>query len=113
LIDDFIADSELLIADLARAAEAGDIRLFRAQCYALQTGAAEVGALALRDLCIDLRKFRPLPINQGLANRVSREFESLRHALLQYCAADDETRVLTFRSKSDVLSDIGPKRPLD
>ncbi len=82
LIHDFIADSELLLTDLARAAEAGDIRLFRAQCYALQTAAAEVGGRALRDLCIDLRKVRPLPVNQGLVNRVAREFDRLRHALL-------------------------------
>ena len=116
LIHDFIADSELLLTDLARAAEAGDIRLFRAQCYALQTAAAEVGAHALRDLCINLRKIRPLPVNQGLVNRVAQEFDCLCHALLRYCAADDETvaRVLTFRSKSDALcADIRPQRPVD
>jgi two-component system sensor histidine kinase RpfC len=113
LIHDFIADSELLITDLARAAEAGDIRLFRSQCYALQTAAAEVGAKALCELCVSLRKIRPLPLNQGLVNRVAQEFDSLRHALLQYCAADDETRVLTFRSKSNLLRANGPKRAVD
>jgi two-component system sensor histidine kinase RpfC len=100
LIHDFIADSELLLADLVRAAEAEDIRLFRARCYALQTAADTVGGEALRDLCIDIRKIRPLPVNQGLVNRIAREFDRLRHALLQYCGADDETRMLTFRSKS-------------
>lgn len=113
LIHDFIAHSELLLTDLVCAAEAEDIRLFRARCYALQTAAAEIGGLALRDLCIDVRKIRPLPVNQDLVNRIAREFDHLRHALLQCYAADDETRVLTFRSKSDLLrTHNGPKRAL-
>ena len=114
LIHDFITDSELLLTDLARAAESGDIRLFRARCYDLQTAAGEVGGQALRDLCIDIRKIRPLSVNQGLVNRITREFDRLRHDLLQYCAADDETRLLTFRSHPDLLrAHNGPKRAVD
>lgn len=98
LIRDFIADSELLVADLARAAEAGDIRLFRAQCDTLQTAAAEFGAKALCDLCMDLRKVRPLPLNQGLVERMAQEFHSLRQALLQHYAVTNgaEARILTL-----------------
>ncbi len=51
LADDFLADAEGLLEALERASQRGDIRRFRADCHALRSSAANVGARAVTRLC--------------------------------------------------------------
>lgn len=51
LADDFLADAEGLLEAMERASQRGDVRRFRADCHALRSSAANVGARAVARLC--------------------------------------------------------------
>ncbi len=90
LIEDFIADAEELIAELARAALASDAATFRDRAHALRSSAAHIGASALFDLCLGWRGIGAAELAERGAACVARltaEFERLRAALLAELAA--------------------------
>ncbi|WP_135466424.1 hybrid sensor histidine kinase/response regulator [Crenalkalicoccus roseus] len=51
LAQDFLQDAEQLVAAMEDALDKGDLRRFRSEAHALRSGAANVGALAIRDAC--------------------------------------------------------------
>jgi two-component system sensor histidine kinase RpfC len=89
LIREFISDAGVLVQSITEAAEAVDVRKFRDQAHALRSGAANIGAKGLYDLCLQWRQ-----INEGElqldgrrhAERLEAELERARSALLQYQA---------------------------
>jgi len=87
LIKEFISDAGVLVQSIAAAAEVVDVRMFRDQAHALRSGAANIGAKGLYDLCLQWRQ-----INEGElqldgrrhAERLSAELGRVRDALQQY-----------------------------
>lgn len=75
LIDDFIADLDLILDQLVRAAADGDARAFRDRAHALRSSAAHVGAMALFDLCLSWRELD----DHALLMRADAEIARLRH----------------------------------
>lgn len=55
LIDDFVADLDVMLADVARAAAGSNARALRDHAHALRSSAAHIGALALFDVCLEWR----------------------------------------------------------
>ncbi len=94
LIREFINDAGVLVQSIAAAAEAVDVKMFRDQAHALRSGAANIGAKGLYDLCLQWRQ-----INEGElqldgrrhAERLAAELERVRDALLQYQATADQS----------------------
>jgi two-component system sensor histidine kinase RpfC len=89
IIEDFTADAEHLIDELAAAAAAGDAEAFRDRAHALRSSAAHIGASALFELCLGWRGISSTELgNDGAAHvaRLGSEFERLRTALLAVLA---------------------------
>ena len=87
LINDFVADAEHLVDDLAQAAQDGDVHTFRTQAHALRSAAANIGAKGLFELCLNSRHLRaPELVEQSgsLATRLGTELGRVRRALLEY-----------------------------
>ncbi|MGE3294739.1 MAG: ATP-binding protein, partial [Geminicoccaceae bacterium] len=74
LIDDFIADLDLILDQLDSAAREGDARAFRDRAHALRSSAAHVGAMALFDLCLSWRELD----DHALLMRADAELDRLR-----------------------------------
>lgn len=55
LIDDFVADLDVMLADVARAVSGSNARALRDHAHALRSSAAHIGALALFDVCLGWR----------------------------------------------------------
>ncbi len=89
LIDEFLADAESLLEDLATAARAGDSRAFRDVAHALRSSAAHIGAQALFNHCLSWRKLDDHAlVMRGMqeVTRARQELERVREALQRYKA---------------------------
>ena len=89
LIREFISDAGVLVQSIAEAAEAVDVRKFRDQAHALRSGAANIGAKGLYDLCLQWRQINESELQldgRRNAERLAAELERARGALLQYQA---------------------------
>ena len=89
LIREFISDAGVLVQSIADAAEAVDVRKFRDQAHALRSGAANIGAKGLYDLCLQWRQINENELQldgRRNAERLAAELERARSALLQYQA---------------------------
>jgi two-component system sensor histidine kinase RpfC len=89
LIREFISDAGVLVQSIAEAAEAVDVRKFRDQAHALRSGAANIGAKGLYDLCLQWRQINENELQldgRRNAERLAAELERARSALLQYQA---------------------------
>ena len=87
LIKEFIHDAGVLVQQVAEAAAAVDVRMFRDQAHALRSGAANIGAKGLYDLCLQWRQISEAELQldgRRHAERLAAELERVRHALLQY-----------------------------
>lgn len=85
LIDDFIADVQVVVMQIERAAAAGDVRAFRDQAHALRSSAAHIGATALFELCLGWRELDDHALMlraQAELARLRREVERARLGLL-------------------------------
>ena len=97
LIKEFINDAGVLVQSIAASAAAVDVRMFRDQAHALRSGAANIGAKGLYDLCLQWRQ-----INEGElqldgrrhAERLSAELERVRDALLHYQTTAEQSENL-------------------
>ena len=95
LIKEFVRDAEIIVNSLGDAAEQGDARLFRDRAHALRSGAANIGAKGLYDLCLQWRQISVADLQENGSRHVERmraELERTRRALLQH-------RVLINRSE--------------
>jgi two-component system sensor histidine kinase RpfC len=87
LIREFVNDAEVLVQSIAAAAEAVDVRVFRDQAHALRSGAANIGAKGLYDLCLQWRQISEGELQldgRRHADRLSAELERVRDALMRY-----------------------------
>jgi two-component system sensor histidine kinase RpfC len=94
LIGEFVNDAGVLVQSIAAAAEAVDVKMFRDQAHALRSGAANIGARGLYDLCLQWRQINEgeLQLNgRRHAERLAAELERARDALLQYRATADSS----------------------
>ncbi|WP_169516654.1 sensor histidine kinase [Kaistia adipata] len=58
LIEDYLADAEVMLDRLSKSAARGDIEAFRSDDHALQSSSANMGALALGGICRSWRDLR-------------------------------------------------------
>jgi two-component system sensor histidine kinase RpfC len=89
LIREFISDAGVLVQSITEASEAADVRKFRDQAHALRSGAANIGAKGLYDLCLQWRQINESELQldgRRNAERLAAELERARGALLQYQA---------------------------
>ncbi len=89
LIDQFLADAEALLGEMAAAVAAGDVQQFRSEAHALRSCAANIGAKALFELCLGWRMIRAQELASDGAEHMRRlraEFERIRAALLRHRA---------------------------
>ena len=81
--------------DLTDAAECCDVKLFRDKAHALRSGAANIGARGIYDLCLQWRQITAAELQENgrrHADRLAAELERASRALLQH-------RVLSGRSE--------------
>ncbi len=94
LIKEFVNDAGVLVAEIAAAAEAVDVKLFRDQAHALRSGAANIGAKGLYDLCLQWRQISEMELQldgHRHAERLTAELDRVRQALLQHQAASAQS----------------------
>ncbi len=91
---EFVHDAAILVQSLAVAVEKEDVPLFRDRAHALRSGAANIGAKALYDLCLQWRQITAAEIHEDGARcieRLSGELERVRSGLEQYRTHDEQT----------------------
>ncbi len=94
LIREFVKDAQVIVDELETAAADCDVRLFRDKAHALRSGAANIGAKALYDLCLQWRQINLAELQEDGPRHIERlkmELERVRRALLQYTAAMDQS----------------------
>ncbi|GGG29572.1 hypothetical protein GCM10010964_16800 [Caldovatus sediminis] len=87
LIDDFLAEAEGLVRDLANAVAEGDTARFRQQSHALGSGASNIGARGLGELCRAGQQMRAAEIAARGPSHIQRlqiELERVGRALAPY-----------------------------
>jgi two-component system sensor histidine kinase RpfC len=89
VIRDYVGEAEQIVAELAAAAADGDTKLFRERAHALRSGAANIGAKGLYDLCLQWRQIGAAELQEeGRRNidRVTDELARVKALLLQHPA---------------------------
>jgi two-component system sensor histidine kinase RpfC len=84
----FIADGTALLQELARAVHAGDAAAFREHAHALRSGAANVGARALYQMCLNWRRIEPAVLSSKgeiCLAELEQELGRVQEALRDYC----------------------------
>lgn len=87
IIDDFLAETEELIAALRDAARSVDVEKFRASAHALRSGAANIGCRPLCDLCEPWEAISADHMRQHATSHLtelSDQFSKLHLALIAY-----------------------------
>jgi two-component system sensor histidine kinase RpfC len=102
LIDDFIADLDVILDQLASAARERDARAFRDRAHALRSSAAYVGAMALFDLCLSWRELD----DHALLMRADAELVRLRSEVQRATTA-----MLAFKQRWIASSDSEADAP--
>lgn len=67
LMEDYLADAEIMLDRLVRSATKGDLEAFRSDDHALQSSSANMGALALGSICKSWRDLRGEELRAGAA----------------------------------------------
>ena len=90
LVHQFLDDSIDVLRALAEAARTGDVERFREQTHALRSGAANIGARSIYELCLAWREIDAKALQTEGNHHVSElqaEFERVRKALESKAAA--------------------------
>jgi two-component system sensor histidine kinase RpfC len=90
LVHQFLDDSIDVLRALADAARTGDVERFREQTHALRSGAANIGARSIYELCLAWREIDAKALRTDGTHRVGElqaEFERVRKALESKAAA--------------------------
>jgi two-component system sensor histidine kinase RpfC len=94
LIREFVRDAGGIVGDLAGAANECDVTLFRDKAHALRSGAANIGAKAMYDLCLQWRQITLAQLQENGPRHVERlraELERAQGALLQHVSALEQS----------------------
>jgi len=94
LIKDFVRDAEILVRELIVAADAVDVTAFRDRAHALRSGAANIGAKALYDLCLQWRQISMAELQADGPRHIERlkvELERASRGLLKHIAVSDSS----------------------
>jgi two-component system sensor histidine kinase RpfC len=89
LAQQFIDDAAGVRRELARAAASADVHAFREHAHALRSGAANIGAQGVHDLCLAWRHIDRATLSskgQSCLQELEREFERFGAALQDYGA---------------------------
>jgi HPt (histidine-containing phosphotransfer) domain-containing protein len=84
LVDLFIADARNLIATLQRAVRERDLRTLECTAHTLKSSCANVGALSMSKVCLELEQLgreAKLTGAEGLVERAAEQYERVRIAL--------------------------------
>jgi two-component system sensor histidine kinase RpfC len=97
LISTFLVDGSILVQNLHSALAAGEVQSFRDQVHALRSGAANVGAKAVYEMCVSglqISRADLLAKGEAYVQQITAEFERARVAMLQYSTdqVQSETR---------------------
>jgi two-component system sensor histidine kinase RpfC len=94
LVKEFLRDAEIVLESLATSADEGDVPAFRAKVHALRSGAANIGAKALYDLCLQWRQINLAELAENGPRHVERltaELDRVRRALQQYLSSGHQS----------------------
>ncbi len=94
LIKEFVHDAGLLVETLTDAARDGNVRKFRDTAHALRSGAANIGAKGLYDLCLGWRQITVAELNENGPRHVERlriELERTQRTLLGHRILIEQT----------------------
>ncbi|NBJ11131.1 ATP-binding protein [Microvirga arsenatis] len=89
LLDEFTSDAETLLMDLIKSATEMDVYAFRSDLHALQSTAANIGAKAVYQLCLDWRGTTSDELAEYGLKRVEQlanEVEQAQNALRHFCS---------------------------
>ena len=84
----FIVDATGLLQELSRAVDAADSAAFREHAHALRSGAANVGARALYQMCLAWRRIDPTVLSskgEMYLAELEQELGRVQEALREYC----------------------------
>jgi two-component system sensor histidine kinase RpfC len=90
LVQQFLDDSVSVLRDLSDAVHSGNVESFREQAHALRSGAANVGARGIYQMCLDWRQIDSSALRRDGEHHVhdlEAEFERVRVALQSKAAA--------------------------
>lgn len=91
LMEDYLADAEVMLGRLAESATAGDVTAFRSDAHALQSSSANIGALALGRVCAPWKDVRGEELRAGAAEfawRAKAELKRTQKAMRAYSARE-------------------------
>jgi len=89
LLDEFTSDAETLLMDLIKSATEMDVYAFRSDLHALQSTAANIGAKAVYQLCLEWRGTTSDELAEYGLKRVEQlanEVEQAQNALRHFCS---------------------------
>jgi two-component system sensor histidine kinase RpfC len=95
LVGEFIGDAAAVLRSLDAAVRAGEPGVFREQAHALRSGAANIGARGIYELCLSYRNIGPLDLALHGAEHVrslEAEFERVRKTLRRQFPEADASR---------------------
>jgi two-component system sensor histidine kinase RpfC len=84
----FLDEGKRVVAEISNAAANKDLLLFRDRLHALRSGAANIGARGLYELCLRLRDVSSTEFTMTAPARVGEietEFQRVEKALRRYC----------------------------
>jgi two-component system sensor histidine kinase RpfC len=87
LMEDYLADAEIMLDRLVASATRGDLEAFRSDDHALQSSSANMGALALGSICKSWRDLRGDELRAGAAEfsrQAKAELRRTRKAMRHY-----------------------------
>ncbi|MBB3771663.1 two-component system sensor histidine kinase RpfC [Angulomicrobium tetraedrale] len=91
LMEDYLADAEIMLDRLTRSATRGDLTAFRTDAHALQSSSANIGALALGRICAPWRDLRGEELREGapeFARVAKAELKRTQKAMRAYSARE-------------------------
>jgi two-component system sensor histidine kinase RpfC len=95
VVADFLQDADEIVGDLWQTVETADAAAYRAAAHAMNSAAANVGAVALCDLCRAAKGVGPAVFRvegREMVERLSAELMRVRPLILQAVAGDDVER---------------------
>lgn len=101
LIEQFVIDAARLLDDLSANVAEHDVTAFRANCHALASAAANVGARGVFGLCVTWQNISPKELadrGEMHLQRLAKELDAANTALREFVVEPDEAPVRQVRA---------------